>query len=80
MSTRREFLKTGGALVIGFSLRDELFGQQRGTPPGPDLGQIDTWIAIHSDNTATVHIGFCELGQVPPRPCHRSLPRSSIWT
>jgi nicotinate dehydrogenase subunit B len=63
MSTRREFLKTGGALVIGFSLRDELFGQQRGTPPGPDLGQIDTWIAIHSDNTATVHIGFCELGQ-----------------
>ena len=63
MSSRREFLKTGGALVIGFSLRDELFGQQRGTPPGPDLRQIDTWIAIHSDNTATVHIGFCELGQ-----------------
>ncbi|HYR91324.1 MAG TPA: molybdopterin cofactor-binding domain-containing protein [Terriglobia bacterium] len=63
MNTRREFLKTGGALVIGFSLSDELFGQQRGTPPGPDLRQIDTWIAIHSDNTATVYIGFCELGQ-----------------
>ena len=28
-----------------------------------DLRQIDTWLAIHSDNTATVYIGFAELGQ-----------------
>ena len=64
---RREFLKAGGALVVGFSLRDVLLAQAtpRAAPsPGPpDAKQIDTWLAIHADNTATVYIGFAELGQ-----------------
>ncbi len=30
-------------------------------PPDPE--QIDSWIAIHQDNTVTVYIGFAELGQ-----------------
>jgi nicotinate dehydrogenase subunit B len=76
---RREFLKAGGALVIGFSsagaIGDALFAQ--GTAPTggvaataakpaagpPDPKQIDTWLAIHADNTATVYIGYVELGQ-----------------
>src|SRR5437867_3585591 len=62
---RRDFLKAGGALVIGFSLRDELLAQQGAPTPARSLDpkQIDTWIAIHTDNTATVYIGFAELGQ-----------------
>jgi len=63
-------LKSGGALVIGFSLREPLFGQShldtvaRNAAPGPpDAKQIDTWLAIHADNTATIFIGFAELGQ-----------------
>jgi CO/xanthine dehydrogenase Mo-binding subunit len=64
---RREFLKAGGALVVGFSLRDMLTAQTpiaRGTVAGPpDARQIDTWLAIHADNTATVYVGFAELGQ-----------------
>ena len=66
MTTRRDFLKTGGALVIGFSVGDEGLAQQQAASPAPgslDLRQIDTWIAVHSDNTATVYIGFAELGQ-----------------
>ncbi len=63
MSTRREFLKTGGALIVGFSLSENLFAQARGAAPGPDARQVDTWLAIHSDNTATVRLGFAELGQ-----------------
>jgi nicotinate dehydrogenase subunit B len=63
---RRDFLKTGGALVIGFNLRGVLPAQvaERGTKAGPpDARQIDTWLAIHADNTATIYIGFAELGQ-----------------
>jgi nicotinate dehydrogenase subunit B len=61
---RREFLKAGGAIVIGFALRDVLDAQVRGTVAGPpDARQIDTWLAIHADNTATVYVGFAELGQ-----------------
>ena len=38
---RREFLKTGGALVVGFSLRDRLVAQERGTKPGPPDAKQD---------------------------------------
>ena len=65
MNTRRDFLKAGGALVIGFNLGDVLLAQEHsGAVAGPpDAKQIDTWLAIHADNTATVYIGFAELGQ-----------------
>jgi nicotinate dehydrogenase subunit B len=66
--SRRGVLK-GGAMIVGFSLaaqravgapavpmRGELAG-----PPDPSA--IDTWIAVHSDNTATLYFGKCELGQ-----------------
>ncbi len=68
--TRRGFLRSGGALVIGFHLASGALGQQARTPQRrpivagpPDPEQIDTWLAINSDNTATVYIGFVELGQ-----------------
>lgn len=69
MTLRRDFLKAGGSLVVGFPLRSVLFAQEdaglaRGTVAGPpDPKQVDTWLAIHADNTATVYIGFAELGQ-----------------
>src|SRR5262245_60944075 len=64
MNSRREFLKAGGALVIGLNLRETLVGQQPAAGVRTlDLRQIDTWLAIHADNTATVYIGFAELGQ-----------------
>ena len=39
--------------------------RRRRRPPARtlDLKQVDTWLAIHADNTATVYIGFAELGQ-----------------
>jgi hypothetical protein len=65
---RREFLKSGGAMIVGFSLRGVLPAQGptqgRGSVAGPPNAKaIDTWLAIHADNTATVYIGFAELGQ-----------------
>jgi len=66
MSTRREFIRSGGALIVGFSLGDVLRAQApvpQATARSLDLKQVDTWLAIHADNTATVYIGFAELGQ-----------------
>ena len=67
---RRDLLRAGGALLVGFNLRESLFGQghldtalRNGIPGPPDAKQIDTWLAIHTDNTATIFIGFAELGQ-----------------
>ena len=71
---RREFLKAGGALIIGFSsagfIGDAMAAQgvtgsaARGAVAGPpNPKQIDTWLAVHADNTATIFIGYVELGQ-----------------
>src|SRR5690606_25467906 len=67
--SRRAFLKAGGALVVGFSLGltarpGRAQTEARGAAAGPpDAELIDTWLAIHADNTATLYIGFVELGQ-----------------
>jgi CO/xanthine dehydrogenase Mo-binding subunit len=65
---RRDFLKAGGALLVGFTFAPVADAQQ---PPGgavagpftPDPDQLDTWIAVHADNTATIFFGYVELGQ-----------------
>ena len=64
--SRRDLLKGGGALIIGFTIDGS-------TPPAlaargdiagpPDASAIDSWIAVHADNTATVFLGKGEFGQ-----------------
>ena len=73
---RRDFLKTTGVVVVGFSIADKVAAQapgdgasgiQRGLVSGPpDPGQVDSYIAIHADNTATLYAGYVELGQGGP--------------
>jgi nicotinate dehydrogenase subunit B len=60
--SRRDLLKAGGALIVGFSIaRIPVARAELGGPPDPNL--IDSWIVVHADNTATVIFGKCELGQ-----------------
>ena len=65
--SRRDLLKGGGALIVGFSMASVPAGAAlaaRGDVAGPfDMNAIDTWIMIHADNTATVYIGKGEFGQ-----------------
>jgi CO/xanthine dehydrogenase Mo-binding subunit len=67
--SRRDALKGGGAMIVGFSFAGELAATApafaaRGDIAGPpDPNEIDTWIALHADNTATLYFGKCELGQ-----------------
>jgi nicotinate dehydrogenase subunit B len=68
--SRTAFLKGGGAMLVGFSLAGAgLAGKaQAADSPfasngSPDLGQVDTFVVIHADNTATIKTGRVELGQ-----------------
>jgi nicotinate dehydrogenase subunit B len=67
--SRRDLLKNGGAMIVGFSLAAEAASispaiAARGDLAGPpDPNAIDSWIAIHADSTATLYFGKCELGQ-----------------
>jgi nicotinate dehydrogenase subunit B len=65
MTTRRDFIKTSGFLVVGFSAMplDFVAAQGAGPYPDPDFRQLDSWIVIREDNTATFYVGKTDLGQ-----------------
>jgi CO/xanthine dehydrogenase Mo-binding subunit len=67
-TTRRGFLKASGALVLTVGVRSipggEALAQAAAGPyPDPDYLELDTWIVIHPDNTATFFVGKTDGGQ-----------------
>ena len=68
MSTRRDFLKTSGALIVSYTASTiaaplRVTAQTAGPYPDPDFRQLDSWIVIHPDNTATFYVGKTDCGQ-----------------
>jgi nicotinate dehydrogenase subunit B len=74
---RREFLKTTtGALVVGLGASQLTIAQgqtggttvgERGVKSGPpDPGEVDSYLAVHPNNTATLFAGYVDLGQGGP--------------
>src|SRR5688572_26889617 len=73
---RRDFLKTTGVVVVAFSIGAKMRAAAqpstspaiaRGLVSGPhDPNDIDSYIAINADNTATIYSGYAELGQGGP--------------
>ena len=71
MKTRREFIKTSGFLIASvsaISLEDvgahfSAPAQAAGPYPDVDFRQLDSWIVIRPDNTATFFVGKTDLGQ-----------------
>ncbi len=66
--SRRGFLKTSGALIVGFSMADfaarPAHAQGGGPTPGaPAMNQLDSWIAIAADGSIIAYSGKEELGQ-----------------
>ena len=67
---RRTFLKGSGLLIVGAAASAGPFtwlisDASAQTAPYPDIDfrQLDSWIVIHQDNTATFHVGKTDLGQ-----------------
>ncbi|MDP2323042.1 MAG: molybdopterin-dependent oxidoreductase, partial [Gammaproteobacteria bacterium] len=71
-ASRREFLRASGFLIAtGSALSVEDLNAwvgigAQGAPgpyPDPDFLQLDSWIVIRADNTATFFVGKTDLGQ-----------------
>src|SRR5436305_14244217 len=66
--SRRGFVKTGGALLVGFGLTSAAAGQEA---TGAAAGNTNTlnpalpesWIEIHADNTILIRAGKPDFGQ-----------------
>ena len=74
--SRRHFLKGSGLLVVGFSAaavagplgsgataEASATAQAGGPYPNPDFRQLDAWIVIREDSTATFYVGKTDCGQ-----------------
>ncbi len=84
-TSRRDFLKTSGLFVLGFSGVGAVGTGTRGSPaepgdaqpddapapdpgetplyPEPDFLQLDSWLVVHEDGTATFYVGKTDGGQ-----------------
>jgi nicotinate dehydrogenase subunit B len=70
-TSRRDFLKTSGVLVVSFGAvglagpfaAEAHAGAAAGPYPDPNFLQLDSWIAIHQNSTATFYVGKTDCGQ-----------------
>jgi CO/xanthine dehydrogenase Mo-binding subunit len=69
---RRGFLRSAGLLVLSFATSAQAFeadaqesaaAQVGGPYPDPDFRELDSWIVIHENNTATFYVGKTDCGQ-----------------
>ena len=71
---RRDFLRGAGLLAVSVVAYGAGWGTDAdaqtgvalsasGPYPNPDFRQIDSWIVIHQDNTATFYVGKTDPGQ-----------------
>ncbi|MBW8866378.1 MAG: xanthine dehydrogenase family protein molybdopterin-binding subunit [Acidobacteria bacterium] len=68
--SRRAFLKGSGFLVVTLGaaavtgpFAADGMAQAAGPYPDPDFHQLDSWIVIHENNTATFYVGKTDCGQ-----------------
>ena len=67
--SRRNFFKSAGALIVSFSMSGGQEQAQAQTAPGgfptPTIvpTQVDSWVAIASDESVTAYAGKCDFGQ-----------------
>ena len=69
--SRKNFVKGGGAMIVGFSVAGAGVGAKAAKAAedpfasmGPyDQTLVDSWLMIHSDNTVSLKPGKVELGQ-----------------
>ena len=72
--SRRDFLRNAGMFAVTLSAAGSLVSEaQAQTPaafpvaagpwPDPDFHQVDAWIVIHQDDTATFYVGKTDCGQ-----------------
>jgi CO/xanthine dehydrogenase Mo-binding subunit len=67
-ASRREFLATTGALIVGFSGLEAVAtvfaqGQFDTRASHVDPTRLDSWLAVDADGMVTAYTGKCELGQ-----------------
>ena len=79
--SRRGFVKTGGALLVGFSVVNAEGAQNAGTgAQGNTLNPAlpESWIEIHADNTVLIRVGKPDFGQSSVFTAYRQIAADEL--
>lgn len=75
--TRRQFVKTGGALIVGFSLAGKsLWDKTAEAAVGKnslDATLANSWFEIHADNTILMRTGKVDFGQTTAHTAYKQI-------
>src|SRR5688572_2467487 len=75
--TRRQFVKTGGALIVGFSLAGrsalEQMAEAAASKNSLDPTLAGSWFEIHADNTILMRTGRVDFGQTTAHTAYKQI-------
>ena len=75
--SRRQFVKTGGALFVGFGLagRNIFDGPAAaaGSKNSLDAALASSWFEIHADNTMVLRTGKVDFGQTTAHTAYKQI-------
>ncbi len=61
--SRRDLLKSGGALVVSFAFSGRRAAAQNGAAPKPlDASEVDSFLVVQADGSVTVYTGKVDVG------------------
>jgi CO/xanthine dehydrogenase Mo-binding subunit len=60
--SRRELLKTGGVMIVAFSVSEKVAAAAVRNPRSLAPEQLDSWLAISRDDVVTVYTGRIDMG------------------
>jgi CO/xanthine dehydrogenase Mo-binding subunit len=74
--SRRQFVKTGGALIVGFSLVGRSLFETASAAArrnSLDPAQASSWFEIHADNTMVLRTGKVDFGQTTAHTAYKQI-------
>ena len=78
--SRRQFVKSGGVLVVGMAAAGDLLAAPRQTAAGaavpantPNPALWSSWLEIRADNTMAIHTGRVDFGQSTVTTAYRQI-------
>ena len=84
--TRRQFVKTGGVLIVGVSVAssDLLTAAVHGAQGtvgrnSLDPSRVSSWLEIHADNTMTLRTGKCDFGQSTTTTAYKQIVAEELY-
>src|ERR1700736_332145 len=76
--TRRQFVKTGGALIVGVSLVGRTLWDETAEAAAAGTNSLDatlssSWFEIHADNTILMRTGKVDFGQTTAHTAYKQI-------